>query len=266
MASTAFPASRSSPNTPRRSTSPADPKAEFALLAIRDTNSTWSRALPGDRQLAGGKRPLALQLRFDRTRVAGGGRQAVAPAVGGVDVQVEGALGRAAAGEQAAGRQPAGVDPCVGGAHRADLGQVVVVTEPPGQLVTELGHRADEAAQLAAAAAPRPRGLRPRRRNGARLGCRFPTCAGPCGAGPVLAAGAQHQRQAQQDADYRRRAEPHRRSVEIRWMPSLRKLATLAAVLALALTAPSAQASGNGGVLVVGDSLEELTSPYLKQY
>lgn len=49
-------------------------------------------------------------------------------------------------------------------------------------------------------------------------------------------------------------------------MPSLRKLATLAAMLALALTAPSAQASGNGGVLVVGDSLEELTSPYLKQY
>ncbi|HUC08666.1 MAG TPA: hypothetical protein VMR96_11325 [Solirubrobacterales bacterium] len=49
-------------------------------------------------------------------------------------------------------------------------------------------------------------------------------------------------------------------------MPSLRKLATLAAVLALALTAPSAQASGGGGVLVVGDSLEELTSPYLQQY
>jgi hypothetical protein len=49
-------------------------------------------------------------------------------------------------------------------------------------------------------------------------------------------------------------------------MPSLRKLATLAAMLALALTAPSAQASGSGGVLVVGDSLEELTSPYLKQY
>jgi hypothetical protein len=48
-------------------------------------------------------------------------------------------------------------------------------------------------------------------------------------------------------------------------MPSLRKLATLAAVLALALTAPSAQAS-DGGVLVVGDSLEELTSPYLQQY
>jgi hypothetical protein len=49
-------------------------------------------------------------------------------------------------------------------------------------------------------------------------------------------------------------------------MPSVRKLATLAAVLALALTAPSAQASGSGGVLVVGDSLEELTSPYLRQY
>jgi hypothetical protein len=49
-------------------------------------------------------------------------------------------------------------------------------------------------------------------------------------------------------------------------MPSARKLATLAAVLALALTAPSAQASGGGGVLVVGDSLEELTSPYLQQY
>jgi hypothetical protein len=49
-------------------------------------------------------------------------------------------------------------------------------------------------------------------------------------------------------------------------MPSVRKLATLTAMLALALTAPSAQASGSGGVLVVGDSLEELTSPYLKQY
>jgi len=49
-------------------------------------------------------------------------------------------------------------------------------------------------------------------------------------------------------------------------MPSLRKLATLTAMLALALTAPSAQASGSGGVLVVGDSLEELTSPYLKHY
>jgi hypothetical protein len=49
-------------------------------------------------------------------------------------------------------------------------------------------------------------------------------------------------------------------------MPSLRKLATVAAMLALALCAPSAQASGSGGVLVVGDSLEELTSPYLKQY
>jgi hypothetical protein len=51
-------------------------------------------------------------------------------------------------------------------------------------------------------------------------------------------------------------------------MPSLRKLATLTAMLALALTASSAQASGSGsgGVLVVGDSLEELTSPYLKQY
>jgi hypothetical protein len=51
-------------------------------------------------------------------------------------------------------------------------------------------------------------------------------------------------------------------------MPSLRKLATLAATLValILFTAPSAQASGDGGVLVVGDSLEELTAPYLKQY
>lgn len=49
-------------------------------------------------------------------------------------------------------------------------------------------------------------------------------------------------------------------------MPSLRKLAILTAMLALASTAPSARASGNGGVLVVGDSLEELTSPYLQRY
>jgi hypothetical protein len=44
------------------------------------------------------------------------------------------------------------------------------------------------------------------------------------------------------------------------------KLAMLVAMLVLASAAPSARASGNGGVLVVGDSLEELTSPYLKQY
>jgi hypothetical protein len=51
-------------------------------------------------------------------------------------------------------------------------------------------------------------------------------------------------------------------------MPSLRKLATLAATLValILFAAPSAQASGSGGVLVVGDSLEELTSPYLKKY
>jgi hypothetical protein len=49
-------------------------------------------------------------------------------------------------------------------------------------------------------------------------------------------------------------------------MPSARKLAIVAAMLvALALVTPSARASG-GGVLVVGDSLEELTSPYLKRY
>ena len=37
-------------------------------------------------------------------------------------------------------------------------------------------------------------------------------------------------------------------------------------MLALTLTAPTAGASGSGGALVVGDSLEVLTSPYLKQY
>jgi lysophospholipase L1-like esterase len=50
-------------------------------------------------------------------------------------------------------------------------------------------------------------------------------------------------------------------------MPSARKLAILAAMLAgLALPAASASASGGGGLLVVGDSLEELTSPYLTRY
>ncbi len=39
-----------------------------------------------------------------------------------------------------------------------------------------------------------------------------------------------------------------------------------AALLALLLPAPSASASGSGGALVVGDSLEELTSPYLQRY
>jgi len=40
----------------------------------------------------------------------------------------------------------------------------------------------------------------------------------------------------------------------------------VAALMALALNAPSARASGGGGALVVGDSLEVLTIPYLRRY
>jgi hypothetical protein len=43
-------------------------------------------------------------------------------------------------------------------------------------------------------------------------------------------------------------------------------LAVVSAMLAVAAFSPAANASGNGGVLVVGDSLEELTSPYLQRY
>lgn len=43
-------------------------------------------------------------------------------------------------------------------------------------------------------------------------------------------------------------------------------IAVGAALTALVLIAPAARASGNGGVLVVGDSLEVLTIPYLKRY
>lgn len=52
-------------------------------------------------------------------------------------------------------------------------------------------------------------------------------------------------------------------------MLGVRKLAVIAAqiaLIALALAAPTAKASGSGGVLVVGDSLEVLTIPYLKRY
>jgi hypothetical protein len=52
-------------------------------------------------------------------------------------------------------------------------------------------------------------------------------------------------------------------------MSGARKPALVAAQVALlviALIAPAAKASGNGSVLVVGDSLEVLTIPYLKQY
>jgi hypothetical protein len=49
-------------------------------------------------------------------------------------------------------------------------------------------------------------------------------------------------------------------------MPGVRTLATATAMLALAFAAPSAGASGNGSALVVGDSLEVLTSPYLEGY
>ena len=43
-------------------------------------------------------------------------------------------------------------------------------------------------------------------------------------------------------------------------------LAVASAMLAVAGFAPPASASGSGGVLVVGDSLAELTSPYLRRY
>jgi lysophospholipase L1-like esterase len=51
-------------------------------------------------------------------------------------------------------------------------------------------------------------------------------------------------------------------------MPRARKLATMAGALltALALAAPTVRASGDGGALLVGDSLEALTSPYLERY
>ena len=43
-------------------------------------------------------------------------------------------------------------------------------------------------------------------------------------------------------------------------------MAIALAILALAAFAPAAGAAGSGGVLVVGDSLEELTSPYLGKF
>jgi hypothetical protein len=46
----------------------------------------------------------------------------------------------------------------------------------------------------------------------------------------------------------------------------LAMVAALAVMSTLAPAAPAASASGNGGVLVVGDSLEVLTIPYLKRY
>jgi hypothetical protein len=52
-------------------------------------------------------------------------------------------------------------------------------------------------------------------------------------------------------------------------MSGARKVALVAAqvaLLVLALATPNAPASGSGGVLVVGDSLEVLTIPYLKRY
>jgi hypothetical protein len=52
-------------------------------------------------------------------------------------------------------------------------------------------------------------------------------------------------------------------------MPRTRKLALTAVaakLLVLLAIATPASASGNGGALVVGDSLEELTSPYLQRY
>jgi hypothetical protein len=52
-------------------------------------------------------------------------------------------------------------------------------------------------------------------------------------------------------------------------MPTIRRsagVAVAALLLALAALAPAAHAAPSGGVLVVGDSLEELTSPYLSKF
>jgi hypothetical protein len=52
-------------------------------------------------------------------------------------------------------------------------------------------------------------------------------------------------------------------------MPTIRRYAGVAivvAILALGALAPGARAAQPGGVLVVGDSLEELTSPYLSKF
>jgi hypothetical protein len=52
-------------------------------------------------------------------------------------------------------------------------------------------------------------------------------------------------------------------------MPTIGRFAGLAVALvalALAVSAPAAQAAPTGGVLVVGDSLEELTSPHLARF
>lgn len=52
-------------------------------------------------------------------------------------------------------------------------------------------------------------------------------------------------------------------------MPGTRKLAiatTVATMLGLLASAPSPASARGAGVLVVGDSLEELTSPYLRRY
>jgi len=49
-------------------------------------------------------------------------------------------------------------------------------------------------------------------------------------------------------------------------MPKARILAAAAGALTLALGLLAAPASGSGGVLVVGDSLEVLTSPYLRRH
>jgi hypothetical protein len=52
-------------------------------------------------------------------------------------------------------------------------------------------------------------------------------------------------------------------------MPTMKRFVGMAiavAALALAMFAPAARAAPPGGVLVVGDSLEELTSPYLAKF
>ena len=109
-------------------------------------------------------------------------------------------------------------------------------------------------------------GLAVRRRFGARRGQRRVGRFG-CG-GRLAAAGGERERKRKRGGGKRRETIP---AAECATKPAMRKLrSTVGVIVALVLLgllalAPAARAvEGNGGVLVVGDSLEELTSPHLE--
>jgi hypothetical protein len=215
----------------------------------------------------GRRAPFALQLRFEGGGFAAGFGDAVAPGVGGGEVAVEGALGAGGGAGDAGEVELADREAVVGLAERAQFGDVLFVADADRQAAAQVLELGDEVVEVGSAGGGggvgfgagdgvAVRGVD--RLRGARFGR----------GGGLAAAAGEGEGERKRGGEQRRQPVPAAECATKRAMARpMRSLAgaALAVALALLALAPGARAmEGDGGVLVVGDSLEELTSPHLE--